>query len=165
MSAAVDNLKVSPTEDRALIHRVLTHSTIYPWVVDDGTPPEAFEPPLGKGILYLKAETWSESGIKVIGLFALFRQNAITSECHVCLLPEAYGETGRQAGLEALAWIWANTGIQKLVGRTPATHFHALRYARFLGFKGYGWLDGSFLKNGEYIDEWCSALDRPGRAA
>lgn len=161
MSAAVDNLRVSPTEDRALIHRVLTHPTIYPWVVDDGTPPEAFQPPLGPGILYLKVE----SGSEVLGLFALVRQNAVTSECHVCLLPEAYGETGRQAGLKALAWIWENTGVQKLVGRTPTTHFHALRYARFLGFQGYGWLDQSFLKDGEYIDEWCSALDRPGRAA
>jgi RimJ/RimL family protein N-acetyltransferase len=159
MSAAVDNLKVSETKDPELIRRVLTHPSVYRWVVDDGTPPEAFHPPVGP--LYLKVESWDT----LLGLFVLVRQNAITSECHVCLLPEGYGEVGRQAGREALAWIWANTTIQKLVGRTPANHFHALRYARLLGFKGYGWLDASFLKDGEFIDEWCSALDRPGRFA
>ena len=98
-------MKASRTTDMELVRSIITEPQVYRWVSDDGSPePCDFQPAAADadGVIYVLVESGAARGI-----FAFYRQNAITTEAHTCVLPSMWGRThlaARAALLSMAFW-------------------------------------------------------------
>lgn len=152
-------IQIERTEDAEMIRAIMTHPRIYPSVADDFFPaPADFKPPIGPGIVYLMA--W-ENG-EPLGLFLGFHENAVEMRIHHFILPTAWGKPGQEAARLALEWVWANTAVQKVTGKTPKWNKLALRFARRMGMQTIGNDRNSIQKGGRLWDQIIFGMSRPG---
>ena len=145
-------------EDVALIHSTLTHPLVYPRITDDGSPAvDNFQVVFGN---YGYLGAWDAETF--LGLWMCVRVNAATIEVHTCLLPLAAGSKGLEAAAACAAWIWANTGFDRIVTTVPEFNRLALRFAERAGMVQYGENVKSYRKDGQLHNEILLGLSRPG---
>jgi len=86
-------------------------------------------------------------GEEYFGLFLLIPIHNGTAECHLALLPNAYGKTTEI--MEAwLKWVWANTPFTKLRGPVLEYNRLAAKLVESVGFRFVGFNIASWLKDG-----------------
>jgi RimJ/RimL family protein N-acetyltransferase len=139
------------TRDYALIGEIMRHPRVYRHIVDDFAPPrERLEPVRDGRIWYVLAR--GEEG-DPLGLFLFLAQSTVLWECHVCMLPHAWGAPAAEAARAVIPWLWAKTPCRRLVAQVPRTNPLAIRFARAAGLREFGVNERSFLKRGELRDQ------------
>jgi RimJ/RimL family protein N-acetyltransferase len=119
------------TSDTALIKATITHPRLYKWLCR-AVPAELFEPPTDS--LYVTVH----DGAEYLGLFVLQPYyDAYTWEIHTALLPNAWGRS-LPIYREGIAWTWANTGRDRIIGRIRETNPLAIRLAKRAGLRQIG---------------------------
>ena len=81
-------------------------------------------------------------------------------QCHVQMLPEHRKEHSKEFGVKGMEWIWANTGIDRMVAAIPEIYPNVRKYAELQGFKVYRTLRKSYEKNGILSDRWLLEIKR-----
>lgn len=151
-------MRFERTEDPVLVRQIVTHEAIYPYVTDDNAPSaQDCHPPMHKDLLYLLCR--DEDAL--LGMWLFVPSNSVTWEVHTYLLPDHGWRKGRQAARECAAFIWANTGCQRLWTVVPEFNRAALMFAKSAGFKPFGINERSFLKGGKLYNQTCLGLSRP----
>lgn len=138
-------MRASRTTDMELVRSIITAPQVYPWVTDDGSPEASEFQPLqadGDGVIYVLVESGAARGV-----FAFFRQNAVTTEAHTCVLPQMWGRT-HLAAQAAIAWVFEHTGFERITTSVPQDNPLAARLARRAGMTLYGHNPSSFLRKG-----------------
>lgn len=98
--------------------------------------------------------------------------NSVCWECHTYMLPK-YVKRGDQtfahwdfaknkrAAKEAIEYLWANTGVQRIWTQVPAFNAAARKFAKAAGLQMFGTNHQSFLKHGELWDVAMFGISRP----
>lgn len=148
------------TRDFELIKRIAITPHIYRQTSDDFSPsPEAWQPIENPQVEYVLAKDDEE----LLGMFALFPENAICWKLHPCLLRNAFGERSREIGKAFIQWVWANTPCLRLVAEIPEYSSVALKLAKDSGFEQFGINPASYMKDGRLhgqvmlgVSKWAS---------
>ena len=148
-------IHIERSSDYALIKAVMRTPAIYRHISDDGSPPaDEYRPIESEAIWYLVA--WD--GNTLLGLWMLVPTNSICFEIHTCLLPHAWGERAHRAAQVMLAWVWENTGCQRIITNVPVDNRLAFHFALNAGMEVYGKNEDSFLKTGSSSIRSASAF-------
>lgn len=110
--------------------------------------------PMPDGVLYLCGYAPD-----LMGCFILHKQNAVTLECHVQVLPE-YRHMSKDFGREVMKWAWDNTAAQKIVAQIPVLYPNVRDFAKAMGFEIEGVNRASYLKHGQIHDQWYLGIQR-----
>ena len=139
-------MKFEISTDVELIRKIATSPWIYPHISDDFSPnAEDWQPPIGSAFVYLIVYDEQE----LLGMWTLYKQNAICWEIHTCLLPNAWGKRARVAGKEVIDWIFENTDCLRIVTNVPDYNRLAFKYAIECGLIRYGLNPASYMKDGK----------------
>lgn len=138
---------IQPTNDAEFIKLVATNPQVWPFISDDNSNMANFE--MKDSILYLAAS----EGDELLGYFALSVINSICYEIHTVMLPSAWGRVLKYAK-EVLVWVFTNTDCKKVITFVPENNQKALSLAERSGMKREGFLEKSFLKNGELLGQY-----------
>lgn len=133
--------------------KILKHPDIYSFVGDDGSLPVDdyhIHPEVSALVVY---------DPEPIACAIFYPHNVCTFEIHTCTLPHGRARSYIY-GRAMLAWIWENTGIQKLVATIPANNRQTLLYTLRIGFNTEGISTNSFLHNGELINQTYIGIER-----
>lgn len=137
------------TADLDLVRSIITHPKIYPHVSDDFSPgPEDYTPVDATGVWYVIARDQGE----LLGLWMVVWHSQILAEIHTCLLPCAWGQRAKTAAQEALGWLFASSGVERVITQVPESNKLAHRFARAAGMSAFGLNPKSFRKQGKLID-------------
>jgi len=140
---------VERTVDYELIHSIVTHPRIYPWISDDGTPPvDKCEIKRSDDIYYVLISEDNPAA-----LFIFMPQNAVCYDFHVCVLPELWGRESVRAGRMAIHWMFEHSPARRIVGGVPTFNPLACHYALNLGMEKYGVNRKSYLHEGTLYDQ------------
>ncbi len=139
-------LKLQP--DDAL--KVLRHPEIFKTIAEDGTD----KIPEYDGCLYLCGYV-----PELMGCFILHKQNSITVECHVQVLPE-YRDHSETFGRKVIEWTWDNTDAEKIVAQIPFLYPNVKDFALKMGFQIEGVNEASYMKHGKIHDQWYLGIKR-----
>ena len=143
--------------DMDLVRETIADPDIYARLSDDGSPKrEDFRPIESELVHYIAAY----DGGDYMGLWMFVPRNVICWEVHTCLLKRAWGRSVELAR-GCVAWIWANTSVQRIISEVPANNPLALRLALKSGMTVFGTNERSSLKNGELIDCTWVGISRP----
>lgn len=156
--ALPEKFTISRTRDYAAIRRLCIHPRIFPVITDDfHTDPNEWRTPENDEIIYLLAN--DDHGPFGIGIFhpATF----VCWNAHFAFLPRGYGGSARLSFARMLAWMWANTTAQKIVGEIVRENLLAIRFARSVGCEIYGINKKSFLRGGMLHDQICLGISKP----
>lgn len=142
------DLKADITTDKALIKSILMNEEIFKAIKDDGFS-GSFEPDI-------ENETWVSITVndKCIGVYNFHGRGVITCEIHAHILPEYRKEFSLESGLKILQWFVKYFKYRKLVAQVPFCHPNVKAFCLANGFKEEGINKGSYLKNGELLDQW-----------
>lgn len=152
------SLSISPSTDYDLICSVVTHHEVYPRLIDDFSPPaDQYQPNENPALLYLVAR----DGTELLGLWMFAPENGVCSQVHTALLPTCRGKRAVHAVRAMLAWVWQNTGCERIVTNVPADNPSALVFAKWAGMKVIGVNEKSFQRNGKLLDQTILGLSRP----
>lgn len=161
MTAEADPVRIQPIEDARLIEATITHPRVWAWVHEDNQPdPTKFRAVVAAPFLYLGV--WR--GMAFLGLFMVHQVSAIMAEVHTCLLPAAWGQTAIESTRAAMAWVWRNTGLQRLITSVPEDNPLALRLALRSGMTAWGCNPSSFLKGDRLLSQTMLGISRPAEA-
>lgn len=146
------------TRNFKLVREIMTHPRVYPHVTDDFSPePEEYRPLDHPGVIYVLVRDAGE----LLGMWVFCAQNGVCWEVHTCLLPSAWGARGKRAARAMAAWVWANTGCQRIVTAVPEYNRLAVRFAELAGMREYGRNERSYKKHGRLMDQILLGLSRP----
>jgi len=146
------------TTDYALIKRIVTDKSVYPFVSDDYSPaPKDYEPIKSDAVWHVLVR----DGEEVLGLWIIIPQNAVCWEIHTCLLPNAYGERAKRAGKQVVQWIWDNTTCLRLVTNVPEYNRLAHKFAKAAGMIEYGRNPKSYMKTQILHDQILLGMSKP----
>lgn len=143
---------INPTTDYKFIKSVVTHPQVWSWVSDDFCHIDDFEPDIHH--LYLEVVDGER-----MGFFALKPINSIMWEIHTTMLPQAWGKTIDYAK-SVLVWIFENTNCQKVVTFVPENNAKALKLAEKSGMTLEGFIQDSWLKNGQLHGQYILGVAR-----
>lgn len=149
-------MKVSRCFDADIIKSIMTHPSVYRWIVDDGSPLiDNFEPAINDHVYYVLV-----SDPEPIAVFMYHPHNAITFEVHTCVLPIAYGERSVIAAKKSGRWMVDNTSAKKIITNVPANNAKAKRFAVRCGMSVEGINRESFLFNGSIYDQYMLGITK-----
>ena len=127
------------------IDRILSHPSVFYWAKDDWV--EA--PPLGIGKAALSAGIVLKPHADTLFMFC--QKNCITWEVHAAILAGAR-DHGFSSAVQAVLWMFENTGMQKVVTWIPSFHERAIAFTVMCGLTREGVSPKSYLHNGEVFD-------------
>jgi RimJ/RimL family protein N-acetyltransferase len=137
---------------------IVRSDRIYEITSDDfSSSPAQYFIPEDERLIYLVAK----DGDQVLGFCAFVPVNGVTYDTHVCFLRCAYGENARLAFAAMLAWMWARTRAERIVGAVPDYNPLAVRFAERAGFEHYGRNPRSWMKGGRLHDQILLGISRP----
>ena len=144
------------TSDLELIRAILTGKRVWYRMVCDAAPaPEALHLAPCDSIRYAVIRREQSP----VGMFLLLG-NQTEAEVHFCFLPEIWGESWK-IGQQAVAWIWQQTQLRKMVGPVPEFNRLALQFARKLGFQETPPIPSGHTKHGKPYNLIPLLLMRP----
>lgn len=147
------------TRDYELVRRIITHPKVYRWMVsDDAVSADEYRAVEDEAVIYLLCK----EGAEPLGLFMLIPQTSVCVQVHVCLLPWARNGMAVECYRRGIAWLWDNTGFEKVIGFTPAYNFAALKTAEAAGLERIGVITKSLKKFGKLQDQVVMAISKPG---
>lgn len=142
-------IQFEPTEDAALLKRIITHPDIWPHVTDDNCgSPEDFEVFVGGPWMHLLVKDE-----ELLGCFSFFQQNSICWEVHTCLFPGHYPDVNEAAGKGVIEHIFQSTACLRIVTNVPGYNRAAAAFAYRCGMKRFGVNYNSYLKGGSVMDQ------------
>lgn len=145
---------IERTFDVEYVLRAVTHPKIWKWVSDDSSDIATYRPPMDDCVYWLKVIIEGRD----YGVYMIHPHNSTTCEIHTCLFPEARGRIAKLAIVEALDWIFSNTGFLKIITHVPETNPLAYAYAKRSGFKDEGINRKSIRIEGKLIDQFTLGL-------
>ena len=152
--------------DYALIHRILTHPRIWPFISDDFSPPrEQYQPVQHESIWYVVVhdqDSDPRGPSELLGLWTFIPQNGVCWDVHTALLPNAWGKRGQTAARMLPEWIWINTSCRRIITTVPSYNRLALHFAIRAGMRVYGVNEASYMKNNKLYDQVCLGISKPG---
>lgn len=126
-------------------HKVLTDPDVFSTIAEDGMYYVEHDP----SALYLCGYV-----PELIGCFIIHKQNRVTVECHVQVLPKYREQYALEFGHAFMAWTWANINCEKIVAQIPCIYPNVKDFALKLGFEIEGINRASYMKNDEIHDQW-----------
>jgi len=124
---------------------IIKHPDMYQYVGDDSSVPvDEYKIPQ-----YWVNVVAYRDGIPA-GFLLVSGLNMVTAEVHVGIHPD-HRDISKECGVKLVQWVWDNLTPLKLVGQSHAKV--VTDYAVSCGFKVEGINEGSFMKNGELIDQ------------
>ena len=151
-------VKIFRSRDYKAIRELCTHPRILPQISDDYTSdPKTWKVPESELVIYLLAA--DDKGPFGFGIF--IPQTHVQYTAHMAFLPRSYGNEALTSFKSMLAWMWANTTAERIVGEIRRDNKLAIRFARRAGFEIYGVNDRSYRKNGVLVDQFCLGISKP----
>ena len=132
-------------------YKVLSDPDIFKTVAEDGMT----DIPMPDSPLYLCGYVPD-----LMGCFILHRQNSVTVECHVQVLPDFRQEHAEEFGKKVIEWTWKNTDAVKIVAQIPLLYPNVKDFALRMGFEIEGSNTRSFRKNGMLYNQWYLGLSK-----
>lgn len=153
-----DGITVVRTWDYALIKKLATDPSIFPWISDDfHKDPENWEPIQTSLVRYLIASDVEGSfgfGIFIPDTWACWKG-------HLGFLPRSYGEKAIESFRRMLDWMWTYTSAERLVGEIAQENRRALNFVVRAGLTPYGINQKSFRRDGRLQDQVCVGISKP----
>lgn len=140
---------ITPTTDYELVKSIITHEKVWDWVSDDYCNKDEFEVDISH--MYLMADD--------VGFFALKPINSVCWEIHTTMLPEAWGRT-LEYTKQVIEFIFSSTICQKIVTFVPENNKKALKLAEKSGLSLCGFVESSWLKNGELLGQYMLSIGK-----
>lgn len=147
-------IRRATAEDAGFIMGVYNHPDMWCWLGDDNTPPID----AGNIAALLATPVVTFLIPDSIGFFMFFPWNSITFEMHSAVLPEHRGKAAMEGARLAGVWMFENTPCRKIVTLVPRNNVRARFLARKGGMKEEGTITRSFLKNGQFIDQYLYGI-------
>lgn len=97
---------------------------------------------------------------RLMGLCILRRKSDLWCDAHVAFLPEHRGKRAIIAARMAVKWIFDNTDMEIIRGKTPSYNHRAINFSRLVGFTCIGIERSVFIKNGIKFDYYVSGIRR-----
>ena len=142
---------VQATEkDFGVVHKILSHKSIYPYISDDYCPIEPIKD-LGLDFLnneYIKVLMPNEDSVFV---FTPLSMNMYI--VHTNVLPKSRGKVAIRAGKEVVRWMFKNTQCTSIISFVPSWNKQTLIYGSLVGLKRIGIIEKSFKKNDIMYDQ------------
>ncbi len=130
----------------------------FPHVTDDFfQTPESWDPPRDENTVYLLAS--DDQGLYGFGIF--HPRNRACYDGHLGFLPRNYGETAAETFKRMLAWMWAYTPAERIVGEILSDNRRAIQFAVRCGFSQYGVNQLSKRVGGRLRDQVCLGISKP----
>lgn len=149
---------IEPSKDYALISAIIRHKKVYPQIADDFSPdPEDYRCPEYSSVTYLLARDRGE----LLGVWILICLSQVHSEIQFCPLPTSWGGRARAATRAVYAWVWSNTGCQRLTTTIAATNRLALILAHSAGMEQWGRNPCSVQRHGKLLSQVSLGITRP----
>lgn len=138
------SIRFERTRDYELVAAIMTHPRIYGHISDDFyPPPDDFWPRMDEKIFHLLVYLDD----KCVGLYITYAINPLLWQVEHCLLPWAWRARATDAIGEAFEqWLWTHTTAEKAIGLTPSCNTLALRYAKRLGMREAGRIEGAYQR-------------------
>ena len=114
----------------SLIHKAVRHPAVCPWVSADETFTWKDDP------RYFALGAFD--GEEYLGCFLFEIRNRRLVEAHAALLPSAWGARAKRAGVEAIEWIFGNTGFERIHAAVCVRNRSALAYVERIGMRPWG---------------------------
>lgn len=146
-------MRVQVTDDLTLVKALLTHPDNWPSLGNDDVPDE-WEMPADW--LYLVALSPEPCGV-----FALHEIDGESIGLHMAILRPYRGAGTLEAGMAALALIWAQTPAQRVLVRFEEWNKKARAAAVRSGFVEVGRIPGAVRRGGKLVDFIEMELRRP----
>lgn len=136
--------------DITFVHNLLTDNSILPYIIEDG-----FTDKMKNEMAYtlLNNKNIYVLSPSINSIFVLVPHNFTTCVGHVNILPKGRGCKGIKDEKKAIDWIFTNTKYQKIIGWTPESYKHVIRFHKLCGFKYEGCNQSCVLKDGELQNE------------
>lgn len=149
-------IRLSKTENWALIKQIVTDPEVYPFVSDDESPlPEYWQP--SQAMTHCLVTDSDE----VLGVWLFHKLRAAVYEIHTCFLKNARGKKAYEALKLLPGWAWSNLkDAQRMVTEVPEYNRPALVFSLKAGMEKYGVNPRSFLKAGVLHDVILLGISR-----
>jgi hypothetical protein len=136
--------------DLALVDRVMTDPSVYPYATYDGR--ESAEQYSAEGLLR-KGPPWYVLMDSTNSFVAVFvpETNAMWI-VHTNTLPSIRGKQAFEIARQMATWMFENTSCQNIVGYTPSRNRRALMFNRIVGFRKIGEVKNGIIKDGQLDD-------------
>jgi len=145
---------ISRTFDTEIIKRIFTDPDNYNFLTDDGSAEvEEYEPLIHESLYYLLL---GEDD----GIVLLQPTNSISLDAHICMSTKCRGKKAIAYGIEAVKWVFKNTGCHKINTRIPFYNRKVLHYAVAVGFEHEGIDEQGFMKDGYLYDQYILGIKR-----
>lgn len=150
-------IRRATVEDANAVKAIYCHPEMAGIFFDDGIKPEQinFSQLVNIPVAYFIIV--SEDG-EDIGLFFFYPMNTITFELHTAFLPGQRGRKVIEASRLAREYMWSQTPCRKVVTSVPVDNRRAYVMAKLCGMKQEGINRGSWLKNGQVIDQYTMGI-------
>ncbi|MBW2003099.1 MAG: DUF2824 family protein [Deltaproteobacteria bacterium] len=144
-------------KDFGKVYRVLTHKSVYPYIIDDYCPKE---PPSDFGMVYLKNDNVYVLMPNNDCVFLVFPITHTVHNVHSGMLPNIRGKMGIKYAKQAIAWTFNNTDCRVMIGFTPTQNKAAMMFNRLIGLKKITTLKKSHLHGGNLCDQGLFVLHK-----
>lgn len=135
------------------IQNLILHEKVWDWVSDDGAIKDDFE--ISDNDVYLSVIHDDVT----CAYFMLSPINSICWEIHTLVKPEYWGKS-LDYTKEVVLWIFDNTTCLKIITFVPETNHKAIKLAEKTGMKREGFINKSWLKNGELFGQYILGISK-----
>jgi len=137
---------IAPLHSPSLIREAVCHPSVFPWVAAVEDPEEfVWEP----SRWHFALGAWD--GDEYLGCFIFEIRNPRLVEAHVALLPKAWGPRAKQAGEEAIRWVFKLTRFERIHAAVSVRNRAALAYVERVGMTPWGKAPRSSSKGDDQI--------------
>lgn len=145
------------TRDANVVRSVIAHPDIWKTISEDGHNIDEYEPNVDESECWLMMTFEGE----LIGLYNYHAHNSATVEVHAHVLPGHRKQHSKETGIAALKWLYENfPGYNKVIANVPVVYENVKSFTCGCGFQVEGLNRQSYVKNGEYIDQWLLGITR-----
>ena len=149
-------MKRLSAKDIDFVRRIMTDESVYPFIIDDGSPPPD-EFPVELFLGNEKVFVLSPNDGSVF-LFVPIRHRVY--EVHTCVLPGYRGLTAIQSGKAVVYWMFANTDASKIFSIIPENNRAARMFALRCGFRKEGEQCKAWSHQGKMINTIIVGIER-----
>lgn len=155
-------IKRLTVENVAEVNALMRDPEIYPFIIDDSCPaPEEFDATEALENRRIYTAGWYEHD-KLVGLWMGIPWSFIMYQVHICISVLYRGRAMVEATEDAIKWMFMSSPCRKMIALVPNNNKRMKMAMKALGFDREGRLKGSYLKDGELIDEVVYGLQKEG---
>lgn len=145
MSTLIQDIEIFPTRDFPVLHGIMRHPAVYPFIIDDSSPAvdRAF---LIQAAIYLLVAYQHQVG----GFFGLQpTEDNGGYIVHTVMLPSCRGSKALRAAKLGIEWVFKNTEAERIETYSFKMHKDVTLFCRLAGFREVGRHIHTYTVNGE----------------